>query len=376
MYSESILTPHEYKLAPTETTVPLYDAAELERLRIGLDSIRTLPQEVYEEAKIEVASSIASQVNRSLWFPVTNAERDDFVDHHLPFPLPLETIAEKQITNCFGYTLVTSECLEKVGIEHWIGFANGHSFLLLPSKDNIYYLDALSPLFNQQLGGALERGNTESIESQLASHQRAAVILDSQKFAMNVELEVDSAARKYPWLIVDKARAGGQLTSANRQIQSQKYGSQYKLIMSVFEQERGRDALEKYVALQCSLNTGDVQRSCMILRSLDGNFPELDARQSHEEIKSLATRLCATDPNAALKLVNEYFKNNFTLTQDSRIPEVKGDIMRKIARITRDSTAAQMATDAYAEAMKRPLAFSAAVAGKIASAECLWKELS
>lgn len=374
MYSETLLTPNPVRY-PEVALGLLHDAAELSRIKDGLDTVQAFGQDVYDSAKLDAAIMIAGHVKTALHFPITNNERDDFVEHRLPFPLPLETVTERQITNCFGFTLVTSECLEEAGIDHWIGFANGHSFLLLPyGNNNVYYLDSLSPEFNQPVDTALERGDGLSIKEQLQMHNRAAVMLDSQKLSINVGLEVDSAARKFPWLVVDKAHNGGQLQSMNERTRMQKYESQYKLILSVFDMHEGRSALENYVALQCSLNTANVERSCMLLKDLSGRFPDLDARQTHEEVKSLATKLCVTDPAAAVELVEDYFINNFALTGDSRIPEAMGDLLRKIARISNNREAAQKAIDAYNETMRRPLAFTAAVIGKLTSAEFLLSE--
>lgn len=46
--------------------------------------------------------------------------------------LTAESIAERETANCYGYTIVASECLDQIkGLEHYIGYVNQHAVIML-----------------------------------------------------------------------------------------------------------------------------------------------------------------------------------------------------------------------------------------------------
>lgn len=125
---------------------------------------------------LTTALSIANIVHDSL-SPKTVARRTTL--------LTPESLAESEEANCYGYTVVLSECLEKAKIEHFVGFVNGHSFVLLHDEQNKAYkmIDALTRKYSGDITTAL-RG--PDIVDQLCGGSRHA----------NVELHTDEMLRQ------------------------------------------------------------------------------------------------------------------------------------------------------------------------------------
>lgn len=57
--------------------------------------------------------------------------------------LEATAIAQNEATNCYGHTIVASECLERIGVEHCISYANQHTFVTLFDRqgDGAFMLD-------------------------------------------------------------------------------------------------------------------------------------------------------------------------------------------------------------------------------------------
>lgn len=374
MYSESLITPHPYKHDGQENQQPLHVAARLDTIREGLESMAIFGDSILDEARIDAAQHIAKAVNRALWFPIADEHRDDFAHFGLPKPLSLETIYNAQAANCYGYTLVTSECLEAADIPHWIAYANGHAFNVLPTTNNrLYLLDSLSPQLNQFLDEALEVGTKESAERDIKHHGRAAMMLNTLAFGGTLGTDTDTLSHKYPWLTTDSAL--NSITTKSEKTAA-RYRSKYRLIMSVFEPSSGRGAIENYAELEYAISVNNTDRACMLIENMSGYFPEIDARQDHSQLRTLVTALSPVDPERAIALVEEYFSSNFKLTSDSRILEAKGDMLRKIAKAAGNSRAAELAANAYHETLQRPKSFRSAILGKLAVATSLKESLS
>ncbi len=45
--------------------------------------------------------------------------------------LTTELIAQREKANCYGYTIVASECLDQIGVEHYVGYVNQHAVVML-----------------------------------------------------------------------------------------------------------------------------------------------------------------------------------------------------------------------------------------------------
>ena len=381
MYSEG-LAPHP--LRSDNEKIPLEERLRLDNMRQSLENTALHDPQAYESLKLRYVDLIAKEVGRSLWYPQTinKDHKDDFESYGLPNPLPLSTIQENQFTNCHGYTLVGSECLEKAGIEHWIAFANRHAFMLVPTTLNgartVYFTDMLSPYLNQVVSEAINPRNFDKLPTGIRRTGRTAAILNTY-FLAPVGTDTDALSQMHTWMKSGSHNAFSPRYTSVGMPHHEEYKelmSQYSHIMSVYSMEKGRVSLEHYVDLRCAIATNNIEDAYQILIDMHGIYPELNARQSHDEIKRIALYLAHQNrSDEAIRLVEDHFDSNFSFSTDSRFLSAKGDILRAIARKTNHLDAANMAISCYVEANKSPHAFHATLLGKIATAKVIRDEI-
>ena len=99
------------------------------RRELLLDSQQLkLIRAVYEQspqtydAATKAAVNIAQVVRQTVDFAPTSADS--------PL-LNAVKVASREATNCFGHAIIASECLEQLGIEHCISYANQHAMVTL-----------------------------------------------------------------------------------------------------------------------------------------------------------------------------------------------------------------------------------------------------
>lgn len=374
MYAENLVTPHPSKSDAVQ--VQLFDQLQPGLNQAVIGELNTAHPELTGRAVVEIADEAARAVSRALWYRNSYGQKG-----YSPYDRLLET----QETDCYGYTTVLSECLSASGIDHYIGYVNGHALVLVPFSDekgeHFYLADALAPSLNQIVDKALTNRDSVSIDEQIAMNGRAAIMLDTEVLSLRSGTTVAELADKYPWLKFErtnhKVYSSDKFMGLNEAHEVAHYRAKYSLVLSLFPAERGRAILKDHAEMQAAIRNGDIDTACVKLTAMEGMFPELDARQRHDELRQLVDALCARgEAETAAHYTGSYFGTNFGLSHDSRIPEAKGDIMRKIARHTGLKSAAHMAVEAYKEAARKPRAFHAALAGKLSAAETLHAQLS
>ena len=130
-YSSGLLTPKQRLL---ET-----DPGLQRELLLQSQQLRTIAADYQQSSqlfndKVEATESVGSLVRKSLDFATTGDLTPEF---------NADSLAEREAANCFGYTIVASECLDKIGVEHLVAYANQHAFVLIPDRktDRLFMLD-------------------------------------------------------------------------------------------------------------------------------------------------------------------------------------------------------------------------------------------
>lgn len=123
---------------------------ESQQLRTINDEYEQSPKTFDDAAK--AAMSVASLVRETLNFATTG---------HFSQPLQAEIIAKTEVASCFGHTIVTSECLERLGIEHFISYANQHTFVTLFDRqsDRSFMIDVKTRELCCEMTGVIGREN-------------------------------------------------------------------------------------------------------------------------------------------------------------------------------------------------------------------------
>ncbi|MFO0781298.1 MAG: hypothetical protein U0524_00190 [Candidatus Saccharimonadales bacterium] len=359
MYTEKLLTPHPNKLQDGQEAAPLHEVVDYDQIQqyLGHVALRDDGTEL-RQAQIQSAEEIASHVGKALWFPERRSKSgsNDFIDMQLDDSLPLRYVAEKQVADCFGYSIATSECLEKAGIDHWIGFANGHATVVMPNTANngLYLLDALTPALNQDMRGA--SGIAPSgVEKQIEQFNRGATWLNTRQVAVSSKQDTLEAFEKNPWLTFSKSASS---------ISSDHRGADKRVIMSIFEPQTGRQALEAYKDFDAYIGMDEYEQAADVLSKIPGLFPEIDLRRPQRDIRRLAGGLSGEGRTEKAKQAVASYFSSFILSNDSRVWQAKGDCLRRIAKYGHDESAAKAAIEAYEKASRMPKSHHKTIAGK------------
>ena len=240
MYADRLQTPRpdisDFGITPES----LLDSTRLKTIKAAYHS----SEQTYDD-QVEAAYATANLVRQTLRF-----------EQHTPShpPLSPEALARTQRTNCHGHSIVASECLDGVGIDHWIGFANQHSFLLLEdaSSGRINLVDtAVKPLYTD-ITPALAGSplSAQSGEYGTVNTLRGDIVLERSHFT-----DKERALAERPWMSFTVGRdyrfkGEAALRRANT------------LVMRSYQPEQGRTLLEAYANFTHAIARKDVSSAC------------------------------------------------------------------------------------------------------------------
>jgi hypothetical protein len=377
LYADNLITPHPERPAFDDEREPLSAVIRLEGFDEQLAVIDDRAE--YEENALAAAHVVLSQVREALWYVKPTEFKDFGIEDDV---VSLAALSERQAGRCIGFTVVASECLEMSGIDHWIGFVNGHSTILLPTEEGqqLNLADPLSPVLSQDLQHSMVTGGTKghSVNDDMEEYGRSAVELNTLSLAGRARGSTAELLRDHPWLIFQRGEVP-DMFAAERQAQELVAGSgnfgqpihpsKARIFMSLFLPEEGRQMLHDYDEFRVAYSRGQLLDAAGVLyNQLGGSYPDLDARQSHVKVKAIVRELAGNGAaNYAKKLLDEYFESFVLVSDDSRIPEARGDCLAIIAREAGDAEAASEAAEIYEMVLKEHRrAYREAVAGKLA----------
>jgi hypothetical protein len=352
-FADQLMTPHllkgGYELERSSLT------SEIDPSDVG-DCVRLGFETGDSRAHIAGADIIASMVHKALWWPENESEAKKVGSSYPPSLRDLTTV---QAADCYGFTIVSSELVERADIKHWVAFANGHATLVLPSekRSHIHICDPLSPNINQDLTPAIMGEKTKYI-TDVSRLGRAAVLLYTPKIARDIKKKGEDPFARYPWLY-----RGDYLAAAQSHRDQGEKG--HKIVMSLFKPYFGRPALENYKNMQEALLAGNLTAATDNMQRIGEFYPDMDSRQHHFEMKSLM-RYLGTEGHVkyARELLDKYFKT-FTFIEDSRFPEAQGDCLKILGQAANDIGVYEAAREYYLRAKDMPRAYVTAIEGKL-----------
>jgi hypothetical protein len=344
-YSNNLISPHPKQNTgelpqPLSFAIDTMDISErLERVKISRRATESLA----------AADYIANQVRKALWYPQNTSEGDDFAELGVSNPPKLSDLETKQAADCIGFTIVTAEFLSRAGITHWVGFANGHANLVMDTGNNrsLFMLDPLSPELDQDIKPALMHDSVQEIRRNIHNFGRAAIMLNSTSLIKGTHSKhLVDPKEAHPWLQPNP--------SQNLDLISSQPEKPQRIVMGLFPAFIGRRVLQAYSAFQHATLENDVPAAADALEELECNFPDMDARKSHHDLRwVLAGLVKKGEGERAQNIVQSYFQT-FNFIPDSRFAEAEGDCYKLIARATGDGSAASAAIEAYQRAIKMP----------------------
>lgn len=257
MFSEKLTTPVSDILGKRIFSEPLLESAEFAAIKSRYNS----NSGTYDD-RVEAAYSTAELLRRTLTFS----------DHTRRQPeLTPEWVAAHHTTNCYGHSIIMSECLEQLNIDHHIGFANQHGFVLLEDTESgrvnlidtpveklcIDITPALGGIaldnYANELGGVNYLwGNTILRRSHFGDKERA--------LARRPWMSFKTTDSSFPWSKEDTEE------SANR------------LILRTYTPQQGRQVLLSFDNFIHAVSRRDTLRAHEWIQGLSGTYPDIDKR--------------------------------------------------------------------------------------------------
>lgn len=289
---------------------------------------------------IEAAILVGHLVRQTLEF--------EDMDEATPL-LTTELIAQREKANCYGYTIVASECLDQVGVEHYVGYVNQHAVVMLFDRTSgskrSFLLDVATKEFYQETTKAV--GGEDPLDQLWRGELRAINTLQTSELLRKVDIDDPGKRQKFIdgrfWLSFDR-------DSRHRDDDEYSYLLNSQLQLITMPSVPGREMLRLYhnVIINTLGNNPDpVAASEDIIDQFAGIYPDIDPRNKLEHAKSLCSQLVARHMGESALALADVIKASLLPDDTSESRFFKGDLLRKIAKVESDPKKASEAVEEY-----------------------------
>lgn len=303
----------------------------------------------------EAAKSVAELVRETLNFRSTG---------NFSSPLEAVNIAKDEAANCYGHTIVASECLEKLGIEHFISYANQHTFITLfdRSSNRSFMIDVLTEELRCEMTDAIGFDGIYPAEQLYYGELRLYTDLLLQKLPSSVNRS-DFVARR-EWLMFSdgmKYRDG--------------YGRNARLQMLTLPSIPGRLLLlDEYNARIDQLN-GRYKEAADKIVDLSGIYLDVDSRNDLKEADKLCRELIKQGSGDLAIQVASVVNDSLLSGDSSKNRLFLPDVVRKVAKHDRDINLLNEAIRLYKEIINSKPKYDSLAVGKLRVAEKLLRSM-
>ena len=240
-------------------------------------------------------------------------------------PLNADNIAKDEVANCYGHTIVASECLEELGIEHFISYANQHTFITLFDRDSnrSFMVDILTKELCCEITDAIGFGNKDPVEQLNCGELRAKSTLYTDVLLQKLPPSINKSdfVAQREWLMFSDGwdyRDG--------------FGTKAMLQMFTLPSVPGRLLLlDEYNARIDQLN-GKYEAAASALVDLPGLYLDVDPRNNLEEVGKLCKRLIVQGYDElaieVARMVNESLPDDDHSKNKLFLP----DVVRRVAK--------------------------------------------
>lgn len=329
LLSGSLMTPRANiaAQAPSITREPLLAS---QALNTEIASYNTTPK-TYDD-QVTAALGISSIVRKTLSYR-SFVGRTELLNS--------ENIAESEQTNCHGYVAVLSECLEQAKIDHYICFANGHSFVLLGDKASQQYtmIDPVTRKYNGDITSALEG---EDVIEQLSNGAPTATVnfhTNKMLSLRGLTARTSELAEKNRWISHE---------NPNNQWRREQPADAYILRMKVLPAAKGREVLVHYANAMVELNNKNSDGVTEELVAIAGLYPDMDPRNRFELARNARTLAIEQGKWGNAMAIAEVIEGSIGTKDTAQGRYFKPDTLRKIGNMTKLDELLGYAIDDYA----------------------------
>ncbi len=249
-------------------------------------------------------------------------------------------LAHREVTNCFGHVIIASECLEQLGIEHFVSYANQHAIVTLFDRgsDRAFLLDVATKELCCDMTEAI--GGSDPLDQLAMGDLRAVNTLYSDELLKRLPPSTDREkfVGSRPWLSFDDTDI-----ARFREYRPTDHVLQLLTLPSV----PGRLLLVQQYNAARRADRGEVDVANEELLELAGIYLDVDPRNNLRELDRLCKKLLQAEKyDEAIKLA--------AMAAESLVPGDTSknqlflpDTLRSIAKRTRNKQLAQWALGEY-----------------------------
>ena len=287
----------------------------------------------------EAAKSVAELVRETLYFRSTDSSSREF---------NAENIAKYEVANCYGHTIVASECLEKLGIEHFISYANQHTFITLFDResDRSFMIDVLTKELCCEMTTAVGFTSSHPLDKFSCGELKSQDSLKTDELLKQLPATVNWAEfiDKRPWLMFP-----------DRRDYRDGYGKFARLQMLTFPSIPGRLLLLDDYSARINLLNGQYEVAAGKIEDLSGIYLDTDPRNNLEEAGKLCRELIKQDSGDLAIQVASAVNDSLLSGDSSKNRLFLPDVMRKVAKHDRDINLLNEAIRLYKEIINSKL---------------------
>ncbi len=254
--------------------------------------------------------------------------------------LTAESIAERETANCYGYTIVASECLDQIGVEHYVGYVNQHAVVMLfdrPSQRS-FLLDVPT---NELCKETTEAISGKDPQDQLMSGElRAVNWLQTSELVKNLPPSInrDAFVSSRPWL-----------NFADVTSQQYRDGDTRNSLLQLITLPSipGRELLRVHYDAIIHNRHDEFGAAYESLSQLPGIYPDVDRRNDLKEANQLCKKLITQGMGQQAIELAQTVHASLSPGDTTVNRFFLGDILRKVATATGNAKLVEQAIQTY-----------------------------
>ena len=255
--------------------------------------------------------------------------------------LTAESIAERETANCYGYTIVASECLDQIkGLEHYIGYVNQHAVIMLfdrPSQRS-FLLDVPTNELCKETTEAISGKNPQ--DQLMSGELRAVNWLQTSELVKNLPPSInrDAFVSSRPWL-----------NFADVTSQQYRDGDRRNSLLQLITLPSipGRELLRVHYDAIIHNRHDEFGAAYESLSQLPGIYPDVDRRNDLKEANQLCKKLIAQGMGEQAIELAQTVHASLSPGDTTVNRFFLGDILRKVATATGSVELVEQAIQTY-----------------------------
>ena len=307
----------------------------------------------------EAAKSVTELVRETLYFGSTGSGSRE---------LNADNIAKYEVANCYGHTIVASECLEELNIEHFISYANQHTFITLFDResDRSFMIDVLTKELCCEMTTAVGFTSSHPLDKFSCGELKSQDILKTDELLKQLPATVNWAEfiDKRPWLMFP-----------DRRDYRDGYGKFARLQMLTFPSIPGRLLLLDDYSARINLLNGQYEAAAEKIEDLSGIYLDIDPRNKLEEVDKLCRELIKQGSGDLAIQVASVVNDSLSPEDSSKNRLFLPDVMRKVAKHDRNINLLNEAIRLHKENINSKPKYDSLAVGKLRAAEKLLRSM-